>query len=47
MTPHDEETPRPSPDADMLDAISAQLSRVAERVCDDIEKNRVTSVKLV
>ena len=40
MTPNDDETPLPHTDGDMLEAISAQLDRLSERVCDDINKHR-------
>jgi hypothetical protein len=40
MTPKDDETPLPHNDGDMLEAISAQLDRLSERVCDDIDKHR-------
>ena len=40
MTPTDDETPTPHADGNMLEAISAQLNRLSERVCDDIAKHR-------
>lgn len=43
MTAKDDETPLPDADGGMLEAISAQLNRLSERVCDDISKHRNSS----
>jgi hypothetical protein len=40
MMPPEDEPALPERDGAMLDAISAQLDRLAERVCDDIDKHK-------